>query len=130
MKETGFTAAFGGEIRFFTDVLGFIVLARFRFAYQMAGGMMMFQMDDRVVSIMALLRFFSGSLELTGGLLMLYFGTVPRALQVNGALALVGPFVLVAVTAVGLAGLAGEANVRRIVVLVIGVAMILYGSRS
>lgn len=90
----------------------------------------MFHVLDKVVYAMASLRFLSGLVELTGGLLMLYFGSAARALQVNGVLALVGPFVLIAVTAFGVAGIAGEVSLRRIVMLVIGVAFILYAARS
>ncbi|WAH39189.1 YqhV family protein [Alicyclobacillus dauci] len=87
-------------------------------------------MVDKVVYAMASLRFMSGLVEVTGGLLMLYFGTAERSLQVNATLALVGPFVLIAVTAFGVAGIAGEVSLRRIVLLLIGVGFILYASRS
>ncbi|MFD1675021.1 DUF2619 domain-containing protein [Alicyclobacillus fodiniaquatilis] len=91
----------------------------------------MFHVVDKWVYAMSSLRFLSGLCELTGGLLMLYFGTSERALQVNGILALVGPFVLVGVTAFGVVGIASEAvNIRRIVLLLIGVGLILYASRS
>lgn len=79
---------------------------------------------------MASLRFLSGSLEILGGLSMLYLGTVPRALQVNGLLALVGPFILISVTAIGLAGIAGEVKLWRIGFILVGVAFILYGSKA
>lgn len=90
----------------------------------------MHQVVDKFVYAMASLRFLSGAAEMTGGFLMLYFGTVPRALQVNGALALVGPFVLIAVTSIGVAGLSGDISIRRIAMLIVGVAFILYASKS
>lgn len=91
----------------------------------------MFHVVDKLVYAMASLRFFSGSMELLGGFAMLYFGTQARALQVNSLLALVGPFVLVAVNAIGVAGMAGgEVRVGRIFAIVLGVGLILYGSRS
>lgn len=60
---------------------------------------------------------------------MLYFGTTQKALQVNGLLALVGPVVLISVTALGVTGMAGEVSLRKLVVLMIGVGCILYGTR-
>lgn len=90
----------------------------------------MFSVVDKVVYGMAGLRFLSSLVELTGAVLMLYAGTAGRALQVNAALALFGPFVLVAVTALGIAGLSNGAHWTRVACVVIGVGFILYGSRG
>lgn len=91
----------------------------------------MFDITEKVVLGMAGIRFLSSLLEMTGAFLMLYFGTASRALQVNGFLALVGPFVLVTVTMLGLSGLAGEVNHwSKIVWVLMGVACILYGTRG
>lgn len=86
---------------------------------------------DKVVYGMASLRFMSSAIECLGGFLMLYFGTAPKALQVNGVLALVGPFVLIAVTAFGVAGMANdEVSLWKLGMLVVGVGLILYASKS
>ncbi|KPV42316.1 DUF2619 domain-containing protein [Alicyclobacillus ferrooxydans] len=90
----------------------------------------MFHGIERVVYAMASLRFISGILEVLGGLTMLYFGTASKALQVNGLLALVGPFVLIAVTVFGVVGIADGVSVRRILLLIIGVACILFATRT
>jgi hypothetical protein len=90
----------------------------------------MFAVVDKVVYGMALLRFTSSIIEFSGAFLMLYFGTAPKALQVNGALSLVGPFVLVAVTALGISGVSGTIHWSRISFIVIGVACILLGARQ
>lgn len=90
----------------------------------------MFQIEDKVVYAMAGVRFLSSLLECLGAVLMLYFGTAQKALQVNGGLALVGPFVLVSVTFLGVAGLAGEIPWWRIALIVIGVGSILLGARA
>ncbi|EJY55930.1 spermidine synthase [Alicyclobacillus hesperidum URH17-3-68] len=84
---------------------------------------------EKWVYPMAALRFLSGLCELTGCFAMLWYGTVGRALQVNGLLALVGPVILVSVTALGLTGLAGEVRLWRMALVVIGVGLVLYGSR-
>lgn len=90
----------------------------------------MFHVVDKAVYSMAGLRFLSSLCEFTGAVLMLYFGTATRALQVNGALSLVGPFVLVAVTAIGVIGISGEISWSRIALILVGVALILFGSRA
>ncbi|MCL6631643.1 MAG: YqhV family protein [Alicyclobacillus herbarius] len=90
----------------------------------------MWNVVDKVVYAMAGLRTISGLIELTAAMLMLYAGTAAKALQINGALALVGPFILVAVTALGLAGLASELNWGRLIWILVGVGCILYGARA
>ncbi|MGZ4107373.1 MAG: YqhV family protein [Tumebacillaceae bacterium] len=85
---------------------------------------------DNALYGMAGLRFFSGSIEVLAALLMLYFGTVERAVQVNAALALVGPTVLILVTSLGLLGLADKLEFWRMFVVMGGVALILYGVRG
>ncbi|MBX5437385.1 MAG: YqhV family protein [Alicyclobacillaceae bacterium] len=79
---------------------------------------------------MAGLRLTSSMFELAGALLMLYFGTAARALQVNGLLALVGPLVLVSVTALGLWGVADDLEWSRIAWILLGVGCILFGARG
>ncbi|MBX6352915.1 MAG: YqhV family protein [Thermoflavifilum sp.] len=88
----------------------------------------MFHVADRIVYAMAGLRMMSSALELCGALLMLYFGTAERALQVNAMLAFVGPTVLVLVTALGVTALAGEVQWHRLLWIALGVCCILYGA--
>lgn len=91
----------------------------------------MFGTVEKVVMAMATIRFISSLLEMSGAFLMLYFGTAVKALQVNAGLALVGPFVLVSVTMLGLSGLAGEGNsLAKMVWVLVGVGCILYGTRG
>lgn len=81
---------------------------------------------DKHVLGMALLRLFSAGIELSAALLMLKLNRVEDALRINAALSLVGPTVLLTVTAVGLAGLAGRVPFTRLVLVVAGVALIFY----
>lgn len=90
----------------------------------------MFQVVDKVVYGMSGIRILSSIIEFSGALLMLYFGTASKALQVNGTLALVGPFVLITVTMLGLTGVAGEVHPWRMILVVIGVGCILLGARG
>jgi hypothetical protein len=85
-----------------------------------------FRMDKSVFG-MALLRLLSGSIELTAALVMLKFNDIQKALAVNSMLALVGPFVLVATTTIGLVGIADKLSPTRFVWVAAGVACLLIG---
>ncbi|GIM44567.1 hypothetical protein DNHGIG_01160 [Collibacillus ludicampi] len=87
-------------------------------------------MVDHVVWGMAGLRFLSGTIEVLAAFLMLYFGTVERALMVNAVLSLVGPTVLILVTTLGLIGLAEKLELWRRVLVMAGVGLILWGVRG
>ncbi|CAM3794953.1 YqhV family protein [Alicyclobacillus pomorum] len=90
----------------------------------------MFHVTEKVVLGMAGIRVLSSFIEMTGAILMLYFGTAAKALQVNAALALVGPVVLVSVTFLGVLGVADEMSWGKIVWIVLGVGCILYGAKG
>jgi hypothetical protein len=88
------------------------------------------QVVDHVVWGMAGLRFLSGTIEVLAAFLMLYFGTVERAVMVNAVLSLVGPTVLILVTTLGLIGLAEKLELWRMVIVMAGVGLILWGVRG
>jgi hypothetical protein len=90
----------------------------------------MFLDRDPVLLGMAGLRFLSGSIEMTAALLMLYDGTISRAIAINAGLSLVGPLVLIVVTTLGLVGAAGELPLAKMALIVAGVACILWGALS
>lgn len=90
----------------------------------------MFDVQDKLVWGMAGLRLLSGSIEMIAALLMLYYGTIERAVTVNAFLAMVGPTVLILVTTIGLIGLADKLDFSKMLVVMCGVALILYGVRS
>jgi Protein of unknown function (DUF2619) len=92
--------------------------------------MTLFSVVDKLVYGMAGLRLLSGIIELAGAFLMIWFGTAQKALQVNAALAMTGPTVLVLVTLLGTVSLAGHIPTSRIVFIVIGVGCILFGARG
>lgn len=86
----------------------------------------MFNSIEKIVFSMALLRIFSGSLEITAALLMLKFNSIEKALLINSSLVLVGPVILILTTSIGLSGIAGEISFSRIFLVFIGVGFILY----
>lgn len=79
---------------------------------------------------MGLLRALSGSAELLVGLLILYWGRVETGLRLNAYMALVGPLVLLTVTALGTIGLLGKGmSATNLLLILLGVALILYATR-
>ena len=79
---------------------------------------------------MAAVRFVSAATEITAAILMLRAGRVDAALRINGLLGLVGPVVLVSVSLLGVAGMAGRLPAGRIALILIGVYLIIAGSRG
>ncbi|MCR4425542.1 MAG: YqhV family protein [Firmicutes bacterium] len=78
---------------------------------------------------MAAIRAVAGSLEIVAAAVMLRLGTVSAALRVNAFLALIGPLFMVAVTAVGLLGIATHLSPVRVLLIAAGVGLILAGTR-
>ncbi|RUS48276.1 YqhV family protein [Cohnella sp. AR92] len=76
---------------------------------------------------MALLRIFSGSIELTAAIVMLKMNEVHKALAVNSMLAMVGPLVLLTTTTIGLVGMADKLSPMRFIWVTVGVACLLIG---
>lgn len=90
----------------------------------------MFHFIEKTIIWMALLRVFSGSLEIFVALLILKFNNVEKALVVNSSLALVGPIILIITTTIGLLGMAERVSITKLIWIFGGVACILYGVRS
>lgn len=90
----------------------------------------MFIFIEKAVLAMALLRIFSGSIEIAAALLMLKFNNIEKALLVNSSLVLVGPTILIITTAIGLSGLASEISYFRIFIICCGVGLLLFGILS
>ncbi|OEH85646.1 hypothetical protein BHU72_02285 [Desulfuribacillus stibiiarsenatis] len=82
---------------------------------------------EKIALGMGSLRLLSGTIEVTAAILMIYFGTVERAMMINAGLAIVGPTVLILVTALGLFGLAGEISFVKLVLVFSGAILILIG---
>ena len=77
---------------------------------------------------MALIRIFSGLIELGAALLMLNFNKVETALKINAVLAFVGPIILMSVMALGLFGMAGKMPTSKMFFIILGVLFIFYGA--
>lgn len=86
-------------------------------------------MGDPFIRSMATVRFISASIECTAAVFMLRSTRVEAALRINGMLGMVGPLILVATTALGVAGLAGRLEVGKLLLIFMGVYLIFFGSR-
>ncbi|MDF2720413.1 MAG: hypothetical protein K0Q59_88 [Paenibacillus sp.] len=84
-------------------------------------------MLNKIVMSMASLRLMSGSLEIIAAIIMLRLNQVDKALLVNSSLAIVGPFVLLATTTIGLVGMAERLSFAKLLWIMAGVAMIFIG---
>lgn len=90
----------------------------------------MWQMLEKAIIGMAMLRVLSGSIEIFAAFLMLKVNQVEKALLINSSLALVGPLILIATTTIGLVGIADKISFHKILWILIGVACILIGVKS
>jgi Protein of unknown function (DUF2619). len=86
--------------------------------------------ESRLVTSMALFRVLSGTVEVAAALLMLHFGRLETAFQINAALGLFGPTIMVIVSMLGLVGLAGKISYGRLGLIAAGVLLILYAARK
>ncbi len=86
--------------------------------------------EAKIVAGMALLRMLAGTVEVSAALLMLKFQRVETAFQINAVLGLVGPLMFVAVSALGLIGLAGKVSYVKLALIATGVLLILVAARK
>lgn len=80
-----------------------------------------------VALVMGFIRVLSGSLELCAGLLIMYFNKVETAVKINALLAIIGPTVMITVTALGLAGIADKVSLGKMLTILSGVMLIFFG---
>lgn len=85
---------------------------------------------EKALLMMILLRLISGSIEITAAMLMFKFNNLEKAFYINSLLALVGPFILIVTTGIGLYGLAGKMPLSKTICLISGIALILISLRS
>lgn len=84
---------------------------------------------DTKVAAMAAIRMLFGLISLSGGYLMFRFNDLQQAVRINSIIGSIGPFVLLLVSAIGVAGLANQLDFKKIALLVAGIILILMGTR-
>jgi putative exporter of polyketide antibiotics len=82
---------------------------------------------NKFVLSMATIRIISGSIEVLAALLMLRLNQVEKALLVNSGLAMVGPFVLLTTTTIGMLGIADKLSFGKMAWVLLGVSFIFFG---
>ena len=70
------------------------------------------------------------TIEIMAALFIIKLNDVEKALIVNSSLALIGPLILIATTTVGLFGIAEKVPFTKMLWILCGVGMILYGVKS
>jgi len=85
--------------------------------------------NENPVFLMAYLRVIGAGVEIAAAILMLKMNTIEAALRINAVLGLLGPVVLIAVSALGLWGLVGRVSFTKLVMTLCGAILIIAGTR-
>jgi hypothetical protein len=78
---------------------------------------------------MAFIRLLSGAIEVSAALIMLRLANLRSAVRINAVLGLIGPIILLSASLAGIAGMAGRVQTPKLLMIVLGVALILFGTR-
>ncbi len=89
-----------------------------------------FELIEKALLMIILLRIFSGSVDITAAMLMYKFNDLEKAFYINTLLALVGPCVLIITTGIALFGLAEKISLSRMICLFGGIVLILYSLKA
>lgn len=90
----------------------------------------MFSSLEKAVLFIALLRIFSGSIEVFAALLMIKFNDIEKAFIINSSLAFVGPLILLLTTAIGVIGMSSKLSFSKFMWIFLGVTLIIYGVKK
>ncbi len=84
---------------------------------------------ENPVVLMSCLRVIGAGVEIAAAILMLKINTIETALRINAVLGLLGPVVLIAVSALGLWGLVERVSLAKLVMILCGSILIIIGTR-
>ncbi|MRH42531.1 DUF2619 domain-containing protein [Aquibacillus halophilus] len=90
----------------------------------------MFNLFEKAIMGMALLRLLSGTIEIAAALLILKFNQIEKALIINSSLAIIGPIILIVSTSIGVLAIAGNISHTKLICITIGILFIIYGVKS
>ncbi|MBB6452409.1 putative exporter of polyketide antibiotics [Salirhabdus euzebyi] len=90
----------------------------------------MFGVFEKAIIGMALLRLFSGTIEVLVAFLILKFNDVGKALILNSSLAIVGPLIMILTTTIGVYSIAEQVSYAKLIWIFIGICFIIYGVKS
>ena len=60
---------------------------------------------------------------------MFYFKDLQNAVKINSFMGSIGPFVFLGLSLLGVAGLAGQIEVKKLAMIIVGVTLIMLGTR-
>ncbi|MFZ5945487.1 MAG: DUF2619 domain-containing protein [Bacillota bacterium] len=84
--------------------------------------------EENAVRMMFFLRFLLAGISLGAAFLMFKYNTVTDALRINAFVGLVAPLIFISISAIGIANMAGKVSYTKLVITVIGVLLVLYGT--
>lgn len=76
-----------------------------------------------------IVRVLSACVELLGVWLLLRTADIRSMVRINSLLGLVGPFIFITVSALGLAGSLGKVQPQKFLLILVGVVLVLWGTR-
>lgn len=82
---------------------------------------------EKALFVMIFFRVLSGSIEVFAAYLMFHFNDLEKAIIINSSLALIGPFIFILTTIIGLFGIADKISIQKFVFILLGVCLIMYG---
>jgi len=86
-------------------------------------------MEERLIWGMRLARVLSACIEVTAALILLRMADPRAMLRLNSLLGLVGPAIFIAVSALGLAASLGRLQPGRVLIVLLGIALVVWGTR-
>lgn len=87
-------------------------------------------MEQATLNNMAALRIISGLIEIGIAFVFIKSGRVDTALRLNALLGLIGPLVFILVSVLGIAAIAVKLSWSKVILLVLGLVLVLLGTRS
>lgn len=84
--------------------------------------------EDNAVKMMMFLRFLLAGISFTAAILMFKYKTVTDALRINAFVGLVAPLIFVSISAIGIANMAGKVSYSKLIITIVGVLLVLYGT--
>lgn len=84
---------------------------------------------ENPVVLMSYLRVIGAGVEIAAAILMMRINTIEAALRINAVLGLLGPVVLIAVSALGLWGLVEHVSLAKLAMVLCGSILIIIGTR-
>jgi hypothetical protein len=86
-------------------------------------------MAERLMWGIRLVRLLSATIEVVAVILLLRMQDVGSMLRLNAGLGLVGPLIFITVSALGLTGSLGQVQPAKLVLILLGVVLVVIGTR-